>query len=135
MTSLADLLVHKQIVSCSHIYIPESHSHFPFHLRLLEINGSDVSSKSRQEVGGFLQQCHGAVQLVVGRPLPPSGVLGAAESPSGMVIERFKKLNASLRTQLDSRSAEVDQWRQESERWRSASYRVLIPNFPTYPGG
>ena len=67
-------------------------------------------------MGGFLQQCHGAVQLVVGRPLPPSGALGAAESPSGMVIERFKKLNASLRTQLDSRSAEVDQWRQESER-------------------
>ena len=94
----------------------ESHSHFPFHARLLEINGSDVSSKTRQEVGGFLQQCCGTVQLVVGRPLPPSGTLGEAGSPSGMVIERFKKLNASLRTQLDSKSAEVEQWRQESER-------------------
>lgn len=121
MASLTDLLVHKRVavmVSCSMFTFHnlESHSHFPFHPRLLEINGSDVSSKSRQEVGGFLQQCHGAVQLVVGRPLPPSEMLGAAGSPSGMVIERFKKLNASLRTQLDSRSAEVEQWRQESER-------------------
>ena len=91
--------------------------------RLLEINGCDVSSKTHQEVGEVLQQCHGAVKLVVGRLQPPFGAIGGSlndlygvESPKGMVIERFKKLNASLSAQLDLRSAEVEQWRQESER-------------------
>ena len=84
-----------------------------------------MSSKTHQEVGEFLQQCHGAVKLVVGRLQPPFGFgtiggsltdLYGMESHNGMVIERFKKLNASLSAQLDSRSAEVERWRQESER-------------------
>ena len=92
--------------------------------RLLEINGIDVSSKPHREVGSFLQSYREPVKLVVSRPLSPEALEAAnfpdpygIGSPSGMVIERFKKLNASLSAQLDSQSAEVERWRQESERY------------------
>ncbi len=103
---------------------------FPFsHSRLLEVNGRDVSTKTCKEVSEFMQTCQGTVKVVVSRLLPTEdtrrdshgggpgdeGAVGVG-SPSGMVIARFKRLSASLNTQLDSQSAETEHWRQQCER-------------------
>lgn len=81
--------------------------------RLLEVDGSDVGGKSSEEVGKLLSACQGTARLVVSRALHTEYDPG---SPGGMVIARFKRLSASLSTQLDTQSAQTDHWRLECER-------------------
>ena len=84
----------------------------------------DVSTMTHKDIGKLLQEVQGSIEMVVGRPLLLESVdeLGVASdpsevgSPSGMVIARFKKLNASLGSKLDTKSREVEDHRTENEK-------------------
>lgn len=101
---------------------------------MLEINGTNVASKSHRETNKLLLHHHqqGAVmKIVVARPLdslsPDNTVAPLDEDTTS--IEHYQKLNTSLNAKLEFQSAEVDHWKQEYERYVQ---QVLKVNCCTY---
>ena len=95
--------------------------------RVLEINGTNVASKSYRETNKLLMHHHqtgNAVKMVVARPLDSvvsnDGSFSLQDGGNTPVdsIEQYQKLNTSLNAKLEFQSAEVDHWKQECERYR-----------------
>lgn len=106
--------------------------------RLLEINGTDVATKSFRETNKLLLHHHQAgttMKIVVARPLDSlrheeSGLSQPDEGTQRRdSAERYQKLNASLKAKLDFQSAEVDHWKQECERYDSNLNSVTVTLF------
>ena len=91
--------------------------------RLLEINGTNVASKTHRETNKLLQHHHQegiAMKIVVARPLESDFALSNDGSPSTAVtVEQYQKWNASLKAKLEFQNAEADHWKQECERYNS----------------
>ena len=93
---------------------------------MLEINGTNVASKSYRETNKLLQHHHQqgtTVKFVIARPLDlstseTSGFTPPDKgTPSTAAVEQYQKLNVSLNAKLEFQSAEVDHWKQECERF------------------
>ena len=92
---------------------------------MLEINGTNVASKSHRETNKLLLHHHQQgtiVKLVVARPLdsltPDNSFAPPDEgTPSAASVGHYQRLNTSLNAKLEFQSAEVDHWKQECERY------------------
>ena len=108
---------------------------------MLEINGTNVATKSHRETNKLLLHHHqqGAVmKIVVARPpdsLSPDNTLAPPDEDTTS-IEHYQKLNTSLNAKLEFQSAEVDHWKQECERYvytagfESELLYILYPHIP-----
>lgn len=93
---------------------------------MLEINGTNVASKSHRETNKLLLHHHqqGAMmKVVVARPLdslsPDNTRLAPPDNRDTETTstEHYQKLNTSLNAKLEFQSAEVDHWKRECERY------------------